>query len=238
IGNVTRGPTTNDATAYSSNEVVNAIRKAETTAGRMSGNVIERKVRRRLAPRSNAASSSETSTWSSRGTRTRIVYGRLITTCPITTVRIERGTPSWWKSRSSEIPKTTYGITSGLRRSAETAALPRKRRRVSPIAASTPRTTAPVLESAAMIALVSSAPLRSELVRNSWYQWKVKPLSGNDGTAESLNEKISRITIGAYRKTTTAAKKARSSRAPFFESATSISPPPPAGAGGTARRRQ
>src|ERR1051325_8640789 len=48
---VTRGPTTNEATAYSSNEVVNAIRKAETTAGRMSGNVIERKGRRRVAPR-------------------------------------------------------------------------------------------------------------------------------------------------------------------------------------------
>jgi hypothetical protein len=35
------------------------------------------------------------------------------------------------------------------------------------------------------------------LVRNSWYQWSVKPLSGNDGSSESLNEKISRIAIGA-----------------------------------------
>src|ERR671935_1292134 len=238
IGNVTRGPTTNDATAYSSNEVVNAIRKADTTAGRISGNVIERKVRRRLAPRSNAASSSETSIWSSRGTRTRIVYGRLITTCPITTVRIERGTPSWWKRRSSEIPKTTYGITSGLRRSAETAARTRKRRRVKAIEASTPRTTAPALESAAMIALVSKAPLRSELTRNSWYQCNVKPESGNEGTAESLNEKISKITIGAYRNATTRRKNTRSSRAPFFESATSISRPRPAEVGGSARRRR
>src|SRR5919204_3415671 len=238
IGNVTRGPTTNDATAYSSNDVVNAIRKAETTAGRISGNVIERKVRRRLAPRSNAASSSETSTWSSRGTRTRIVYGRLMTTCPITTVRIERGTPSWWKRRSSEIPKTTYGITSGLRRSAETAARPPKRRRVSAIEESTPSTTAPALESAAMIALVSRAPRRSEFVRNWWYQCRVNPLSGNVGTAESLNEKISRITIGAYRKTTTRAKKARRRSAPLRESATSISLPPPAGAEGTGRRRR
>src|ERR687888_73263 len=183
MGNVTREPTTNDATAYSSNDVVKAIRKAETTAGRISGSVIERNVRRRLAPRSNAASSSETSIWSSRGTSTRIVYGRLITMWPITTVRIDRGTLSWWKRRSSEIPKTPYGITSGLRSSAETAARPRKRRRVSAIAASRPSTTAPALERAATIALVSSAPLRSGVGRNWWYQWRVKPESGNDGTA-------------------------------------------------------
>ncbi len=89
-----------------------------------------------------------------------------------------------------------------------------------------------------MIALVSSAPLRSELVTNSRYQWSVNPLSGNDGTSELLNEKIRRITIGAYRKTTTKAKNTLSARAPFFESATSISPPPPGEAGGTARRRR
>jgi len=83
------------------------IRKAETTAGRINGNVIERNVRRRLAPRSYAASSSETSICSSLGTSTRIVYGRLMTMCPMTTVRIERGIPTVWKRRSSEIPKTT-----------------------------------------------------------------------------------------------------------------------------------
>jgi hypothetical protein len=49
---VLREPTTNDATAYSSKEVVNAIRYAETTAGRISGKTIERNVRRRPAPRS------------------------------------------------------------------------------------------------------------------------------------------------------------------------------------------
>ena len=49
----------------------------------------------------------------------------------------------------------------------------------------------------ASIALVPSAPLRSGFVRNSWYQWNVKPESGNEGTAESLNEKINRIAIGA-----------------------------------------
>ena len=43
--------------------------------------------------------------------------------CPITTVRIERGTPIEWKRRSNEIPNTTNGITSGLRRSAETGRL-------------------------------------------------------------------------------------------------------------------
>ena len=79
----------------------------------------------------------------------------------------------------------------------ETAAFPRKRRRVSAIEDSTPSTTAPRLETAATIALFSSAPRSSEFVRNWWYQWSVKPESGNVGTAESLKEKISRMTIGA-----------------------------------------
>ena len=73
----------------------------------------------------------------------------------------------------------------------------RKRRRTSAIDESTPSSTAPMLVSAAMIALVPSAARRSPFARNSWYQWNVKPLSGNEGTAELLNEKISRITIGA-----------------------------------------
>ena len=47
----------------------------------------------------------------------------------------------------------------------------------------------------------------------------MNPLSGNVVRSESLNEKMSRITIGAYRKTTTKAKNALNSRAPFFESA-------------------
>ena len=52
IGNVSRGPTRNEATAYSSKEVVNAIRNAETIAGRINGNVTQRKVRNGPAPRS------------------------------------------------------------------------------------------------------------------------------------------------------------------------------------------
>jgi hypothetical protein len=113
------------------------------------------------------------------------------------TVGTPRGIPSWWKRSSSEIPKTTYGITSGLSSSAETTALPRKRRRTSAIDERTPNSTAPRLVRAAMIPLVSSASLRSVLTRNSWYQWSVKPLSGNVGTSELLKEKIRRITIGA-----------------------------------------
>jgi ABC-type nitrate/sulfonate/bicarbonate transport system ATPase subunit len=125
---------------------------------------------------------------------------------PITTVMIERGIPSRWKSRSSEIPNTTYGITSGLRRSAEAAALPRKRRRTSAIEARIPSATAPTLETAAMIALVSSAPLSSALAMNSRHQCRVKSPRGNDGTSELLNEKMTRMRIGAYRKMTTRVK--------------------------------
>ncbi len=191
------GPTRNDATAYSSNDVVNAINSAETTAGRINGSVIERNVRKRLAPRSYAASASDTSICSSRGTSTRIVYGSVITMCPITTAGAPFGTPSVWKSSNSAIPKTRYGITSGLSKSAETSGLPRNAPRTSASDESTPRMTAPTLVAAAIAALLCSASRRSPLTRNSWYQCSVNPLSGNVGTAELLNEKISRITIGA-----------------------------------------
>src|SRR6266536_3747581 len=113
-------------------------------------------------------------------------------------------------------------MTSGLRSRAVTGDLPKNRRRASAIEARIPSRTAPMLDSAATSALVSSAALRSEFVRNSRYQWSVNPLRGNDGTCELLKEKTSRIAIGAYRKTTTNAKKLRKSRAPFFERAGSI----------------
>src|SRR5262249_23051067 len=106
---------------------------------------------------------------------------------------------------------------------------PRKRPRVSPMEASVPSTTATTLESAATIALVSSAPRRSAFVRNWWYQCSVNPLSGNDGSCESLNENTSRIRIGAYRNTTTSTKNARMIRSPFLESAASISSHPSRG---------
>ena len=64
------------------------------------------------------------------------MYGSVITMWPITTVGTPFGTPSVWKRSSSEIPNTTYGMTSGLRSSAETSALPRNRRRASAIDAS------------------------------------------------------------------------------------------------------
>ena len=127
------------------------------------------------------------------------------------------------------MPNTTYGITSGLSRNAERSALPRKRRRASAIDASVPRNTAPMLVSAAMTALVSSDERRSVLSMNSWYQCSVKPLSGNAGTAALLNEKMSRITIGAYRNAMTSTNSATRSRRPLRETATSIRPAPRSG---------
>src|SRR5262249_4291665 len=135
-----------------------------------------------------------------------------------------------WKRSSNETPKTTYGITSGLSKSADTALLPRNRRRVSANDASTPRATAPVLDSAATIALVSSAPFRSEFERNSRYQFKVKPDSGKLGTADLLNEKISRIT------TSTNTHRGRPARS--LEGAAPITPPQPRRCGGSGRRRR
>ena len=65
------------------------------------------------------------------------------------------------------------------------------------MAASVPSATAPTLERAAIFALVPMALCRAEFVRNSWYQRRVNPLSGNDGSCELLNEKMIRMTIGA-----------------------------------------
>ena len=89
------------------------------------------------------------------------------------------------------------GITSGVSRSAVTTPLPRNGRRESAIEARTPSATAMTLENAATIALVLSAACISPFVAKSRYQLSVKPLSGNVGTDALLNEKTSRIAIGA-----------------------------------------
>src|SRR6476646_3929140 len=197
IGNVSRVPTRNEATAYSSKEVVNAIRNAETIAGRINGSVTHRKVRNGPAPRSWAASSSEASICWRRGRRTRIVYGRLITTWPTPTARREGETPSTWKSSNMEIPSTTKGITSGVSSRAVTSPFARKLRRAIAMEARIPSETATTLDRAATIALASRADRMLLLWMNSWYQWSVKPLSGNEGTTALLNEKTRRIAIGA-----------------------------------------
>ena len=75
-------------------------------------------------------------------------------------------------------------------------AWPRKRR-TSASEASTPRQTAPTLETAATTALVFSAAWRSGFVANCRYHSSVNPQSGNVGSSESLNEKSRRIAIGA-----------------------------------------
>ncbi len=120
-----------------------------------------------------------------------------ITTCPTAIVRIESWTPSTWKSRKSESPSTTSGITSGTSRSVVAAPRPRKRLRLMPIEARIPSATAMILVMVATIALVSSAACRSPLWRKAWYQRSVKPLSGKAGMSALLKEKTRRIAIGA-----------------------------------------
>ena len=99
------------------------------------------------------------------------------------------------KSRSSEIPNTRYGITSGEKTSAETTGLPKNRLRRRANEVSTPSVTAMRLEIAATAALLPSAPTRMSFDRTSPYQWVVKPSNGNDGSP-SLNENSARTAIG------------------------------------------
>ncbi len=67
---------------------------------------------------------------------------------------------------------------------------------------------------------------------NSRYQWSVKPLSGNDGTSELLNEKISRIDDRRVQEDDDEREEHPQQPARrCVESATSISPAPPAAAG-------
>ncbi len=98
-------------------------------------------------------------------------------------------------SRSSEIPKTRYGITSGEKTSAETTGLPRNRRRSSANDVRTPSVTAIRLEIVATTALRPRAVTRMRFDRTSPYQWVVNPDSGKEGSP-SLNENTARTTIG------------------------------------------
>src|SRR5918995_2378170 len=125
-------------------------------------------------------------------------------------------------SRSSEIPKTRYGITSGEKTSAETTGLPKNRRRRSANEVRTPSVTAIRLEIVATAALRPSAVTRTRFDRTSPYQWVVKPASGNDGSP-SLNENRARTAIGRDRENTRSQKKTVSETRPALEVAISIS---------------
>ena len=103
-----------------------------------------------------------------------------------------------WNSSSSEIPKTTYGMTSGLeqqRRDERLAAEapPRERDR----GEDAEHDGAEARQHRDQRARLAAPRADRAFVKNWWYQWSVKPLSGNVGTSELLNEKISSTAIGA-----------------------------------------
>ena len=103
------------------------------SAGASNGNVIIRNVCIDEAPRSRDASSSEAGIRSSRGTIVRIANGIAITTCPIAAVNGDNGTPAALNRISSEIPRTTSGITRGASMTPDTMPFAKNLRRTSAI---------------------------------------------------------------------------------------------------------
>src|ERR671930_1061377 len=117
-------------------------------------------------------------------------------------------------------------MTSGESSATDTADFAANRRRTTATDASAARATVMVLDTLATNTLVFNAWINSGLDRNWRYQRSVNPESGKDTTMLLLNEKITRMTRGAYRNSTSAPKNTRSPHRPFLEAAMSITPPP------------
>ncbi len=100
-------------------------------------------------------------------------------------------------SKSSDRPVITSGMTSGADTVPAKAVRPRKRRkRTSATAASVPRTSAMVAESAAICRLSQAAPSICGSRNNSPYHLVEKP-DQTVTSRDSLNEKITSDTMGA-----------------------------------------
>jgi hypothetical protein len=97
----------------SSNESVKASRNPATIAGRISGSVIDTKVRVGLAPRSIAASSSARSKPTSRLCTTTVTKHMVKVACAATMVQKPRSMPKATNKSSKDKPRTTSGMTRG-----------------------------------------------------------------------------------------------------------------------------
>jgi hypothetical protein len=73
--------------------------------------------------------------------------------------------------------------------------------------------------------LVLSALINAGSWMNWWYHFSVNPSQGNDTISLSLNEKMIKITIGAYRNTTRNQNTTQRVRRPPVEIAGFIPPP-------------
>ena len=110
---VAPGPEVNEAITRSSSDRVKASIQPETTAGRMTGSVICKKVLTGVAPRSIAASSSERSKVTSRDCTTTATKHMVKVVWASVTVQKPRSKPMATNSSSSDRPVMTSGMTSG-----------------------------------------------------------------------------------------------------------------------------
>jgi hypothetical protein len=109
----------------------------------------------------------------------------------------DSGTPAALNRISSEIPRTTSGITRGASMTPDTMPLAKNRRRTSAIDAGIAREVATIAVSVATSRLVLSALSSAGSCRNWWYHLVVNPSHGNDTISLSLKEKTIKMTIGA-----------------------------------------
>ena len=206
IGSVLEpGPATKLVMTRSSSDSVNASSQPESSAGKMIGSVMRKKTLCGRAPRSIAASSSESSICDRRDCTTIVTKAIVKVMCEITIVVMPRpaGQPiscsSVTNSSSSESPVMTSGMTSGAVARPDSSVRPLNGpKRASAMPASVPSTTASVAESTAILMLSQAAPRICSL-RNSAPYHLVENPPQTVTSLDSLNEYTISDTIGVYR---------------------------------------
>src|ERR1700761_4021824 len=194
------GGARNEAMANSSNEMVNAIRKLENSAGPSSGRVTNQNARRSEAPRSHAASPIDGSSVRRRGRMTSTLYGSEITMWPASTATREVAIPNWCNNTTSPTASTMYGTTSGMRISTTTSRRSASLRRARLTAAMTPSNVAASPLTAAISTLRPRAEVRSVSENAALNQRVEKLLIGSEGMVPELNANNISTMSGAHRK--------------------------------------
>src|SRR6478735_9060239 len=206
------GPATNCDTTTSSQDKVNASSQPERMAGRINGSVMRKNTLAGRAPRSSAASSSESSKVASRDCTTTVTEAIVKVTWAMMMVTMPRSNCQWNRIRNScsrdtnsssmDRPVSTSGMTSGAVVRPCSSARPRK----GPNLASTrpaivPSTTAPLAVMAAIRMDSQAACSTGRSWNSAAYQRSVGELAASHTVTsrELLKEYTIIEKIGAYR---------------------------------------
>ncbi len=225
IGSVLEpGPATKLAITRSSRESVKASSQPDSSAGKMIGSVTRKNTFAGRAPRSCAASSSDSSNCARRDCTTTVTNAIAKVMWAMMMVVMPRpcGHPtscsSVTNSSSSDRPVITSGITSGAVAMPDSSVRPRNGpKRASAMPVSVPSTTAAVAAIAAILRLSSAAPTICLLASRAPYHLVENP-PHTVTSRDSLNEKTTSETMGMYRnaKPSTRARVRNQERPPLI----------------------